>query len=151
MPVWMSFIRIFLVCSFLIYPGLWSAFGQAQTESPAAPRPAENTPPPIIIEPIAPYDDKLLRLSEVLGSVHYLRTLCGAGEGNKWRDIMSGLLDSENPGPKRKARLIAHFNRGFRAFDGTYSVCTSSAQLAASKYVTEGILLSAQITDRYGR
>ena len=25
-----------------------------------------------------PYDDKLLRLSEILGAVHYLRELCGA-------------------------------------------------------------------------
>ncbi len=25
-----------------------------------------------------PYDDKLMRLSEILGAVHYLRELCGA-------------------------------------------------------------------------
>ena len=32
-----------------------------------------------------PYDDKLLRLSEILGAIHYLRELCGAREGQTWR------------------------------------------------------------------
>ena len=63
-------------------------------------------------EPAAPYDDKLLRLAEVLGSIHYLRSLCEAGEGNKWRETMASLLVAEKPGPKRKNRLIAGFNRG---------------------------------------
>ncbi|KAG1648813.1 hypothetical protein GQR58_029548 [Nymphon striatum] len=40
---------------------------------------------------VAPYDSRLQRLSEVLGSVHYLRNLCGE-ESNQWRDQMSGLL-----------------------------------------------------------
>ena len=102
-------------------------------------------------EPIAPYDDKLLRLSEILGSVHYLRTLCGAKEGNKWRATMSGILAAENPGPKRRARLIAHFNRGYRTFSGTYSACTASAILAAERYMQEGAEISKHITNRYGR
>ncbi len=104
-----------------------------------------------VIEPIAPYDDKLLRLSEVLGSIHYLRALCGAKENGKWRDFMSKLIGAEEPGPKRRARLVARFNRGFRAFDGTYASCTPSARFASENYVKEGILLSSQITGRYGR
>ena len=99
----------------------------------------------------APYDDKLLRLSEVLGSIHYLRALCGAREGNKWRDHMSEILKSESPEPARKARIIARFNRGYRAFDQTYGSCTDSALTAAKRYMKEGVLLSSQITSRYGR
>ena len=38
----------------------------------------------------APYDEKFLRLAEVLGAIHRLRNLCGAEEGNKWRDQMNG-------------------------------------------------------------
>jgi len=114
---------------------------------------AEGASPPVVqgIEPVAPYDDKLLRLSEVLGSIHYLRALCGAKEGSKWRDVMLKLIVTEEPGPKRKARLIARFNRGYRAFDGTYGACTDSALVAARRYVAEGANLSAQITGRYGR
>ena len=102
-------------------------------------------------EPIAPYDDKLLRLSEILGSVHYLRTLCGAKEGNKWRASMSEILAAENPGPKRRSRLIARFNRGYRTFSGTYNSCTASAILASERYMQEGASISKQITNRYGR
>ena len=107
--------------------------------------------PPAAIEPIAPYDTKLKRLSEVLGSLHYLRALCGADEGTKWRDMMAEIVKLEKPGPKRRARLISSFNRGYRAFDGTYSACTPSALLAAERYIKEGAALSAQITSRYGR
>ena len=99
----------------------------------------------------APYDDKLLRLSEVLGSIHYLRALCGAREGNRWRDRMGEIIKSETPEPAREARLIARFNRGYRAFDQTYSSCTNSALVAANRYIKEGVLLSSQITSRYGR
>ena len=42
-----------------------------------------------------PYDDRLLRLSEILGAVHYLRELCGAEEGQQWRERMSELVQSE--------------------------------------------------------
>ena len=28
-----------------------------------------------------PYDERLMRLSEILGAVHYLRELCGANDG----------------------------------------------------------------------
>lgn len=112
---------------------------------------AQISPPTVNSEPIAPYDDKLLRLSEILGAVHYLRTLCGAKEGNKWRDTMSAILQAEEPGPNRKARLIANFNRGYRTFFGSYSTCTASALLAIERYMQEGASLSKQITNRYGR
>ena len=124
-----------------------------QSQSPSSPSsPSQSPPSPSNTgEPVAPYDDKLLRLSEILGSVHYLRTLCGAKEDNKWRDMMSSILAAEQPGPNRRARLIAHFNRGYRTFSGSYSTCTSSALLATERYMEEGADLSKQITQRYGR
>ena len=144
--------RFSVIC--LVQLALYSAAYGQSTQQPApnqAPPSETVTPPTVAAEPIAPYDDKLLRLSEVLGSIHYLRTLCGAKEGTKWRDAMNAILVSENPGPKRKARLIARFNRGFRSFNGVYKSCTQSALLASARYVNEGAELSAQITGRYGR
>ena len=41
-----------------------------------------------------PYDDRLFRLSEILGAVHYLRELCGAEEGQLWRERMSELVEA---------------------------------------------------------
>ena len=123
----------------------------AQSTAQSGTAPAAPTNRSTTGEPVAPYDDKLLRLSEILGSVHYLRALCGAKEDNKWRDTMSAILAAEQPGPNRRARLIAHFNRGYRTFNRSYSTCTASALLASERYMKEGAELSKQITQRYGR
>ena len=103
------------------------------------------------VEPVAPYDDKLLRLSEVLGALHYLRSLCGADEGNRWREAMATILSTEAPPPQRRARLTARFNRGYNGFADNYVRCTDSARTAAERYRREGIQLTAQIVSRYGR
>lgn len=98
--------------------------------------------------PTAPYDGKLLRLAEVLGSIHYLRNLCGE-VSNEWRDQMETLLVAENPDPLRRARLIASFNRGYRTFDSVYVACTTQALEAANRYMAEGVALTQEINSRY--
>ena len=47
----------------------------------------------------APYDGDLQRLAEILGSLQYLRTVCGAKEGQKWRTEMQALIDAERSLP----------------------------------------------------
>ena len=64
----------------------------------------------------APFDSDLMRLAEILGALHYLRTLCGANEGNKWRDQMSALIDAETQSGDRRNRMVANFNNGYRNF-----------------------------------
>lgn len=96
-----------------------------------------------------PYDDELMRLAEVLGSIHYLRNLCGE-DTNTWRTQMEELLAVENPEPLRRARLVARFNRGYRSFDSVYTVCTEQALAAAGRYMEEGEELSRRINTRYG-
>ena len=83
-------------------------------------------------------------LSEVLGSLHFLRNLCGE-KGDTWRAQMETLLAAENPDPARKAQLTASFNRGYRSFEGTYSSCTASATEAIGRYMKEGEALSRDI------
>ena len=97
----------------------------------------------------APFEQPLLRLAEVLGSLHYLRNLCGE-KGDTWRKEMEQLLTIENPGPERRARFIASFNRGYRSFDGVYISCTPSASEAIGRYTREGEALSRDIATRYG-
>ncbi|MEZ2211330.1 MULTISPECIES: TIGR02301 family protein [unclassified Sinorhizobium] len=99
----------------------------------------------------APYDDRLTRLAEVLGSVHYLRNLCESGRNDDWRAKMQQLLDSEaNNEPQRKERLTAAFNRGYRTFASVYTTCTVSAIAAEERYRNEGATLVTEITSRYG-
>lgn len=97
----------------------------------------------------APFEPGLMRLAEVLGSLHFLRNLCGE-KGDQWRGEMEKLLDSENPDPERRARFIASFNRGYRSFGGTYTQCTASATEAINRYMKEGETLSRDIASRYG-
>ena len=89
-----------------------------------------------------PYDDKLMRLSEILGAVHYLRELCSANEGLLWRDRMKELLDAEGSSALRRARLTRSFNQGYRSYSRTYVTCTPSAQTAISRFLTEGLQIS---------
>ncbi|TPK77024.1 TIGR02301 family protein [Mesorhizobium sp. B2-3-3] len=97
----------------------------------------------------APFEPGLMRLAEILGSLHFLRNLCGE-KGDQWRVEMQKLIDSENPDAERRARFIASFNRGYRSFGGTYTRCTTSATEAISRYMKEGETLSRDIASRYG-
>jgi uncharacterized protein (TIGR02301 family) len=98
------------------------------------------------LAPAAPeskaYDDKLMRLSEILGAVHYLRELCGANEGQYWRDRMRDLMDAEGASALRRARLTRAFNQGYRSYGRTYNTCSPSAQTAITRFLTEGTQLS---------
>jgi uncharacterized protein (TIGR02301 family) len=91
---------------------------------------------------IKPYDDKLLRLSEILGAVHYLRELCGANEGQYWRDRMRELSDAEGSSALRRAKLARAFNQGYRSYSRTYNTCSPSAQTAITRFLAEGTQLS---------
>ncbi len=85
-----------------------------------------------------PYDERLFRLSEILGAVHYLRELCGADEGQVWRDRMTQLLQSEGSTALRRARLTRSFNKGYRSYSRTYNTCSPSAQSAINRFLSEG-------------
>ncbi|WP_321342510.1 TIGR02301 family protein [Breoghania sp.] len=99
-----------------------------------------------------PYEEGLLRLSELMGSIHYLRALCGAQDGNRWRDEMEALVDAEGSSNEdRRRRLVERFNRGYRAFASVYRECTPSARKAVESYMAEGAELSAEISARYSR
>ncbi|MDW5318040.1 TIGR02301 family protein [Rhizobium sp. PL01] len=116
---------------------------------------AQNGPPtgmPVAAaEKPAPYDARLLRLSEILGSVHYLRTLCKDPAADTWRQSMQDLLDKEVQGEaQRRARMTAAFNRGYRTFASVYTVCTPPAVVADERYRAEGATLASEITARFG-
>ncbi len=102
-------------------------------ETPAALRP----------EDAKPYDEKLSRLSEILGAIHYLRELCGQNDRQLWRDRMRDILQADGGSPLRRAMLTRKFNNGYRSYSRTYQSCTPTAQTAIGRYLAEG----AQIAD----
>jgi uncharacterized protein (TIGR02301 family) len=97
----------------------------------------------------APFDASLQRLAEILGALHYLRAVCGANEGQKWRNEMQALVDAEAPHGDRRARMIASFNRGFRGYQQTYRACTPAADLVIRRYLEEGSKIAREVTARY--
>jgi uncharacterized protein (TIGR02301 family) len=97
----------------------------------------------------APFDGELQRLAEILGTLHYLRGICGSNEGLKWRQEMQALIDAETPSGDRRARMIAAFNRGYNGFQQTYRSCTPAATVAVRRYIDEGVKISRDLTARY--
>jgi uncharacterized protein (TIGR02301 family) len=97
----------------------------------------------------APFDAELQRLAEILGALHYLRAVCGANEGQKWRNEMQALLEAEAPNGERRRKIVASFNRGYQGFQQTYRTCTPAADVAIRRYLEEGAKISREITARY--
>ena len=106
---------------------------------------------PVVEEKPAPYDERLERLSEILGAVHYLRNLCTGQAEDNWRASMQRLIELEAANePKRQEKLTAAFNRGYRSFASIYTACTDSAVVAEERYRNEGATLATEITARFG-
>lgn len=98
---------------------------------------------------IPPYEDRLLRLSEIVGSIHYIRTLC-AKRDEGWRDKMQALIELEGEDAPSRARLTAAFNRGYRSFAAVHTKCNEVALEAEAQYRKEGLDLASAIIARYG-
>lgn len=96
-----------------------------------------------------PYDANLMRLSEILGAVHYLRALCGINDQLIWRQKMQELITAEGGTVKRKLKLTKSFNKGYKSFQRTYRLCTPSAKAAIDHFLEEGIEISEKLIDKH--
>ncbi len=126
----------------------------AQAQTPRAPAPARPQAAPATpaspAEQAIPYEPQLLRLAEILGSLSFLRDLCGAGDGDRWRAQMAALIGSEGTTEGRKERLAGAFNKGFRGFEQSYRTCTPNAELVITLYIDEGERIARDVSSRYG-
>jgi uncharacterized protein (TIGR02301 family) len=89
-----------------------------------------------------PYDAQLFRLAEILGTVHYLRELCGANEGQVWREHMREIVNAEGTNALRRAKLVESFNRGYRDYSRTYRACTQPALVAIQRFMDQAATIS---------
>ncbi|NQX79143.1 MAG: TIGR02301 family protein [Hyphomicrobiaceae bacterium] len=85
------------------------------------------------------YDQKLDRLSESLGAIHYLRELCSSNDGQKWRNNMQELINAVGTSSERKAVLARQFNRGYRGYSHIYPNCTHQAKATIKSFIKESI------------
>ncbi len=128
-------------------PAQFSFFGQRQRPAPAQPAPPKQSPAPAPApQPLPsddkPYDTQLFRLAEILGTLHYLRELCGANEGQVWREQMRELASSEGTSALRRAKLVESFNRGYRDYSRTYRTCTQPALVAIQRFMDQASTIS---------
>ena len=130
--------------------------GQPFQTAPAPPGQANRGPPgtlPQVAPPApevpTPYDHDLQRLSEILGALHFLRGICDANDGQKWRNEAQALIDAEAPNGDRHDQMVASFNRGYRGFQQSYHSCTPAANMAIRRYLEEGAKIAREITARY--
>ena len=129
-----------------------------------------EAPPPAVEGPPPPYEPQLLRLSEIMGALAYLQTICaeptvkiasastrsGASSADAalsgeapWRDRMQNLMSAEGAGPARREKLAGAFNRGLRGYQFSYRVCTPSARLACRRFLDEGGQIAHDISTQY--
>lgn len=132
-------------------------FGQEKQQPPARPRPPgpprapkvapqPDMPPP---EVTTPYDPDLQQLSEILGALHFLRSICGFDEAQKWRDEAQSLINAEAPSGKRHDQMVQSFNRGYLGFRQSYRTCTPAARIIIRRYLEEGAQIARDVTARY--
>jgi uncharacterized protein (TIGR02301 family) len=117
--------------------------------APAAKPAPTPSPSPTRSEPPA-YEADLLRLSELMGALAYLRDLCNDGDGAQFRQRIAGLIESDPRPQEEKDRLAGAFNRGFDGYRLTYRVCTSNARATIAAYLAESQRLAKAVATRYG-
>jgi len=96
-----------------------------------------------------PFDARLLRLSEILGAVHHLREICGANEGQLWRDQMTEIMKAEQPPALLRGRMVAAFNSAYRSYQRTYGTCTPSAKTATTRFFAEGMVITKGLAEEF--
>lgn len=91
------------------------------------------------------YDNRLMRLSEILGAVHYLRELCDGKDGQRWRTAVNELIKSEGSTALRRATIAQRFNLGYRSYRRTYRNCTPSAKSTIDRFFKEALEISDEL------
>lgn len=119
-----------------------------------AQKPREASPPvagPPSLELAAPpYEAQLVRLAELLGTLAYLRDLCGTGDGAAVRTRMAALLDAEAATGPRRERIAGFFNRGFREYELLHRTCTPVSREAMRRAGEEAGHLAHDVGHRFG-
>jgi uncharacterized protein (TIGR02301 family) len=120
----------------------------AAEQAAKEPSPADKAAP--AAEPPPPYEPQLLRLSEIMGALAFLRDLCGAHDADAFRAKMSALLSVEAKSEERKERLAGAYNRGFHDYELTYRACTPAAHEIVARFLDEAARIAKDLANRYG-
>ncbi|WP_020177876.1 TIGR02301 family protein [Methylopila sp. M107] len=133
------------------------AAAQPSDRKPARPAPtpqAAPPPPPPATAPDPnappPYEPQMMRLAELLGALHHLRTVCKAPDADLWRDRLAALIEADAPTQERRDRLAGAFNSSFRTWARSYRSCTPAAETASRMFLAETAKLAGDMRARFG-
>lgn len=98
----------------------------------------------------AAYNADLIRLSELLGAIHYLRELCNAQDGQLWRNKMAELMETESPEEDQRQLMVSHFNISYHRYRNAYSRCTDQAAQDVNGFIAEGEDLTGRLSNSRG-
>lgn len=99
---------------------------------------------------LPPYEAEVERLAGLIGTLSFMRDLCGAGDGAQWRAKMEELLASEGSTPVQRDRLAGAFNDGLRSYAATYRQCTPAARTVIDRALDSAARLTQDLASRYG-
>ncbi|MEO9459260.1 MAG: TIGR02301 family protein [Lentilitoribacter sp.] len=111
---------------------------------------AQEASTPAVQSSTPPYESRLHRVAELVGSLHYITNLCGTAKNDQFRIKMQEFIEAETLNePLRRKLLISKYNKGYRAFASVYTSCTDAAKLVETNYRTEGKALIEELLSRY--
>lgn len=91
----------------------------------------------------------LVRLSEILGSLHYLRGNCVRSERNEWQRSFERLLVLQNPSAALKKNMNGAFNNAYNYYHRNYPTCDPVAARVARDLARDGERLSKSLLFEY--
>lgn len=98
---------------------------------------------------VPPYENDLLRLVSIVGSLEFLHPLCERQPRGVWRDQMANLLEAEEPVPARRARIMATYNKAYALLEQVHNTCTPAAEAILQRYETEAVELTRTMATKY--
>lgn len=93
----------------------------------------------------AAYDSSYVRLAEILGAVHHLRSICTPDEGAMWRNKMIDMLSYLPDRTSQQETMISHFNSYYHRYERRYRSCTSEAAEEANHLFDEAQILARHL------
>ncbi len=93
-------------------------------------------------------DDGLTRLSQILGTIHHLRDICGANDGSLWRNKMIDMINAAKLDPDKRQALITHFNDAYYDARTGFPRCSDEAAKRANMLFDEAQRLASSLSDQ---
>ncbi len=96
----------------------------------------------------AAYDVGYVRMAEILGAVHHLRSICTPNEGAMWRNKMIDMLGYLPDQKAQRDVMISHFNSYYHHYERRYRSCSPQAVEEANQLFDEAQILARRLASQ---